>query len=206
MRVFLLAAVALCASAVLPVTGALAKSDYVGCSEHLQSPDPTWVSIATRICSSLKIAASLSTQRDTEDGKKQIHQLYLDTFDVNQLVTHVTPPCIRKWGKLTKAQIAEIVEKEVYRRIASFVFDRPDDFNATDGAALQIGPLGKKPGQLLTKIVDSKIVSSGAGHGDIDITWDFACEEGQCKILDITVYSASLSDQVKASLQSRCHA
>ena len=199
MRAWLIVAVALCLGALAPAAHAAVDNNaYVPCSDHLKSADPVWSSIASRICTSLNEAARLTKVRDTPEGKQAIHQLYLDTFNVDTLVKHVTPLCIRQWGKLTTKQVRRIVEKEVYERISSFVLDRPDDFKNDQNAGLQIGPLGKKPGQLLTKIVTQ-------GHGDVDITWDFVCEGNDCEVVDITVLSATLSDQVKGSLQARCH-
>ena len=112
MRAWLVLANALCVCALLSTGQARAGAAYVPCSEHLQSSDPIWSSIATRICTSLKEAARLSRQRDTPAGKAGIHQLYLDTFNVAALVKHVTPHCIQRWG-FTQQRIDGIVEKEV---------------------------------------------------------------------------------------------
>ena len=171
---------------------------YVACSAHLRSADPVWLSIAGRLCTSLRTAAALSAKRDTVEGRQGIHQLYLDTFDVERLVRHVTLRCIQQWGSLDPAQVREIVEREVYRKISGFVLQRPGDFNYVQGAGLQIGPLDRRPGRLLSRIVSQ-------GQVDIDIAWEFTCVEGQCRVVDIVVFGASLSDQVKAALQSRCH-
>ena len=199
MRTWLFAALALCASALLPAAHALAASPaYVPCAEHLQSPDPVWTSIANRICKSFRDAAAAAPKRDTPEGKAAFHQLYIDTFNVTEMVKHVTPQCIRQWGKYTQKQIRKIVEKEVFERISSFVVERPSDFSDGQKVSFLIGPLGKRQGELQTKVV-------GTGQGDVDIVWNFVCEGDDCEVVDINVLSASLSDQVKASLQSRCH-
>lgn len=174
-----------------------AEVAYLPCAARLQSADPTWSSIASRMCTSLSEAARLSRLRDTPEGKAGIHQLYLDTFNVAALVKHVAPHCIRRWG-FSQEEIERIVETEVYGRVAAFVLERPDEFNYKQATGLRIGPLGRKSGQLLTRIVAS-------GRDDIDVTWDFICVDGECKAIDITVFGATLSDQVRASLQSRCH-
>ena len=197
MRGWLMLAAAVWVCALLSACDARSGTAYVPCSEHFQSPDLIWLSIATRICTSLKEAARLSQQRDTPAGKAGIHQLYLDTFNVDEFVKHVTPPCIRRWG-YTQTQIDGIIENKLYETISGFVLDRPEQFNSQQGAGLKVGPLGKKSGELLSKIVKS-------GQDDIDIVWDFVCAQGQCKVVDITVLSATLSDQVKASMQARCH-
>jgi hypothetical protein len=199
MRAWLLAAFALCVSALSPAGYALAAAPaYVACAEHLQSPDPMWTSIANRICKSFRDAAAAAPIRGTPEGKAAFHQLYIDTFNVAEMVKHVTPQCIRQWGKYTQKQIRRIVEKEVFERIASFVLQRPSDFSSDQKAGFLIGPLGKRQGELQTKVVMS-------GQSDVDITWNYVCEGNDCEVVDITVLSASLSDQIKQSLQSRCH-
>jgi len=49
MRSWLLVALALCASALSPVGARAATAAYVLCSDHMQSPDPVWMSIANRL-------------------------------------------------------------------------------------------------------------------------------------------------------------
>ena len=197
MRTWLFAALALCAGALSPAAHALAAAPaYVPCAEHLQSPDPVWTSIANRICKSFRDAAAAAPMRDTPEGKAALHQLYIDTFNVTEMVKHVTPQCIRQWGKYTQKQIRKIVEKEVFERISSFVVQSPSANNQQ--VSFLIGPLGKRQGELSTKVV-------GTGQGDAEVIWNFVCEGDDCEVVDIGVLSASLSDQIKQSLQSRCH-
>jgi hypothetical protein len=196
MRSWLLVALALCASALLPAGARAATAAYVPCTEHMQSADPVWTSIANRLCQSIREAGLVASKRDTPEGKAAFHQLYIDTFNVQQMVQHVTPACIRQWGKYTQKQIRKIVEKEVFERISGFVTQSPGDYGKAGG--LQIGPIGKRGGELLTKVSTPK-------NGDVDITWNFICEGNDCEVVDIQVLGATLSDQIKQSLQSRCH-
>ena len=196
MRSWLLVALALCASALSPAGARAATAAYVPCADHMQSADPVWMSIANRLCQSIRDAAAVAAKRDTPEGKAAFHQLYIDTFNVASMVQHVTPQCIRQWGKYTQKQIRKIVEKEVFERISGFVMQSPGDYGQSGG--LQIGPLGKRGGELLTKV-------STAKNGDVDIAWNFVCEGNDCEVVDIQVLGATLSDQIKQSLQSRCH-
>ena len=195
MRTWLLLVVVLAAGVLAPTARALAApAAYVPCSDRLQSPDPVWTSIANRLCKSIADAAKVAPQRGTAEGKAAFHQLYIDTFNVAEMVKHVTPQCIRQWGKFTQKQIRQLVEKEVFERIAGFVTQSPGQY----GGGLQIGPLGKRQGELLTKVATQ-------GQGDVDIVWNFVCEGDDCEVVDIQVLGATLSDQIKQSLQARCH-
>ena len=196
MRSWLLVALALSAGVLFPVGARAATAAYVPCADHMQSADPVWSSIANRLCQSIRDAAAVASKRDTPEGKAAFHQLYIDTFNVAAMVQHVTPQCIRQWGRYTQKQIRKIVEKEVFERISGFVMQSPGDYGQTGG--LQIGPLGKRGGELLTKV-------STAKNGDVDIAWNFVCEGNDCEVVDIQVLGATLSDQIKQSLQSRCH-